>query len=59
MNRGQILSEIKALSKCQGFYGRLLSYINSLDESEYESLMSELESQNFKDSIDIVLYFEC
>ena len=54
MNREQILSTIKSLAMSQGFYGRLLCAIN-----EDENIMDQLVAQNFKDSLDMILYLEC
>ena len=53
MNKEQILEVIKSLAKSQGFYGKLLEYIN-----EEPSYLDFLEKQNFKDSVDFVLYME-
>ena len=53
MNKEQILDVIKSLAKSQGFYGKLLEYIN-----EEPSYLDFLEKQNFKDAIDFVLYME-
>ena len=61
MDRNQILDEIKTLAMSQGFYSRLLQNINDIkeeSEEKYEALMTELEKQNFKDSVDMILYFE-
>jgi hypothetical protein len=61
MNREQILKEIEGLSHSKGFYGRLLRDIYELrdnDEEGYEQLMSELEGQNFKDTLEMIIYFE-
>lgn len=62
MKMNQILDAIKDLSYSQGFYGRLLRDILELREynpSDYELLTEELEGQNFRDAVDMVLYFEC
>ena len=53
MKKEQILDVIKSLAKSQGFYGKLLEYIN-----EEPSYLDFLEKQNFKDAIDFVLYME-
>lgn len=61
MNREQILDAIKTLANGQGTYGRLLQDIESLHKDNpelYETLMANLEAQNFKDTVDMVLYFE-
>ncbi len=54
MNREQILAAIKSLAMSQGFYGRLLCAIN-----DDESIMDDLVAQNFKDTIDMIMYLEC
>ena len=53
MKKEQILDVIKSLAKSQGFYGKLLEYIN-----EEPSYLDFLEKQNFKDAIDFILYME-
>lgn len=58
MKRNEILAEIKMLAAGQGFYGRLYNTIMSLDIEDFELVMSELEEQNFKTSLDLVLYLE-
>ena len=57
MNREQILSEIKNLACCQGFYGRLYQALTSGSE-EAEAYLDELVGQNFSDSLDLVMYIE-
>lgn len=52
MNKDQILKTIKDLAKSQGLYGRIL--YNMTDE-----VLEYLEEQNFKDSLDLVLFIEC
>ena len=59
MNRNQIMSVITSLSHSQGLYGRILESINELSEDEREAFLEELEGQNFSDSVDLVMYFEC
>lgn len=57
----EIIDIIEMLSHSQGFYGRLLRSIFELkqeNEAEYNELKNYLESQNFSDSIDVVLFFE-
>lgn len=52
-----ILNWIKELSTTQGFYQRLYNKLidGSNESSEY---LEHLESQNFRDIIDLVLYLE-
>lgn len=59
MKRNDIINAITQLSYSQGFYGRLLRDLQSLDEETYNEVMEELEAQNFSDTVDMVLFFEC
>lgn len=54
----EILEVIKALSKSQGYYGRLLRNIENMNKHELETIKKELERKNFKDSLDLILYLE-
>ena len=54
MKRERILEIISDLSKSQGLYGRLLRDIE-LDPT----IPDTLEEQNFKDSLDLILFIEC
>lgn len=61
MNIIEIIEVIQLLSHSQGFYGRLLERIldaKANDPDSFEGIKKELESQNFKDSVDVVMYFE-
>lgn len=61
MNIIEIIEVIRLLSHSQGFYERLLDRILDMkasDPDSFEGLRKELESQNFKDSVDVVMYFE-
>ena len=57
MKANEILETIKMLAKSQGFYGRLLNAIETSEEEE--TLLAELESENFKDPVDLVMFLEC
>ena len=62
MKMNEILSVIETLSHSQGFYGRLLRSIYELkqeNEIAYNELKDYLESQNFSDDLDVVMFFEC
>ena len=57
----EILATIRDLAKSQGYYGRLYRMITDMaknDPDNYEQLVRELERQNFRDSVDLVLFFE-
>ena len=58
----EIINVIEMLSHSQGFYGRLLRSIYELkqeNETAYNELKDYLESQNFSDDLDVVMFFEC
>ena len=58
MEREEIMETIKSLASSQGLYGRLYRDLMELDKDEYEQVMLELESQNFKDEVDLVMFIE-
>lgn len=53
MNRQEILDTVRSLSRSQGFYGRLYKELQDNEES-----LDYLVQQNFKDSVDMVLFLE-
>lgn len=59
MKREEIMEIIKSLASSQGLYSRLYRDLMELDEDEYDEVMTELESQNFKDGVDLVMFIEC
>lgn len=61
MTYNEIKQVIQNLSKSQGFYGRLLEQMNEVEENDidqFNHMADYLESQNFKDPVDVVLFFE-
>lgn len=61
MKWNEIIDVIKELAKSQGFYGRILRSIEEIYETDYdywEEYMNYLEKQNFKNSLDVVMFFE-
>ena len=58
MKRDEILATIKDLAQSQGSYGRLLSDLQNMPQEMYNTIMADLEAQNFKDVVDLVLYIE-
>ena len=61
MNALQVIEVIKVLAKSQGFYSRL--YQNIMEnivpyEDNYENFQQFCEQQNFRDVVDLVLFFE-
>ena len=58
MTRKEIYYAIESLATSQGFYARLLNRINGADEEDRDVFFTKLEEQNFKDTVDLVLYLE-
>ena len=61
MNVLQVLDVIRDLSHSQGFYSRLYEAILELkqnDEAAFNEFAKAVEAQNFRDSVDVVLFFE-
>ena len=58
MNKQEILDVVKSLAMSQGYYGRLYDVLtNGTDEAEYA--LQEMEEQNFKDAVDMIMWLEC
>ena len=61
MNVVQVIEVIKDLAKSQGFYSRLYETILEVkqnDEAAFNECAKAVEAQNFRDSVDVVLFFE-
>lgn len=58
MKREEIMETIKSLASSQGLYSRLYRDLMELDEDKYNEVMTELESQNFKDAVDLIMFIE-
>lgn len=61
MKIDEILEVIKDLARSQGFYGRLYeSFMRTKENSpeEWSEIVEALESEHFKEPLDVVLYFE-
>lgn len=61
MDIEQIMAAIRSLAESQGFYGRLYNELWEMqtnDPEKWEEVKNTLEAQNFKDSLDMVMYFE-
>lgn len=58
MKEKEILETFRQLARSQGHYGRLLGAIENMTEDEYRELFDILESKNFKDPVDLILYVE-
>lgn len=53
MTKQEIMEAIKSLAKSQGFYGRLYETLKENPEA-----LDFLAKQNFKDSLDMVMFLE-
>ena len=61
MKRDELLNVIEGLSHSQGFYGRLLRQLIELKNEypdTYEEVMESWENENFKTTLDFILYLE-
>lgn len=61
LNIEEVVEVVEMLSYSQGFYGRLLEEILYIEENEpdkYEVFKDIIEKQEFKDPVDVVLFFE-
>lgn len=57
----EVVDVIEMLADSQGFYGRLLDkilYIEENEPSKYEVFKQIIEKHEFKDPVDVVLFFE-
>lgn len=59
MTAKDVINVIEELSYSQGFYGRLLRHIKGLNANDFREFCRVMEEQNFQDSLDVVLFFEC
>lgn len=60
-NVDQVIEVVKMLSQSQGFYGRLLEdimYMKEYDTDKFEEFEELIELMDFKDPIDVVMFFE-
>ena len=58
MKRDEILETIRSLAQSQDSYGRLLQDLENMPKELSEAILTDLEAQNFKDAVDLVLYIE-
>ena len=58
MKKDVIIEWLKKLAASQGYYGRLLHAINSMDNNDREALFEHLEAQNFAGPVDLIMYIE-
>ena len=61
MKMNEIMDTIASLAQSQGFYGRLLRSLRDCQQNDppaYARLTNELEAQNFRDPVDLILYLE-
>lgn len=61
MNIEEIMAAVRSLAESQGYYGRLYNELWEMqtnDPEKWEEVKNTLEAQNFKDTLDMVMYFE-
>lgn len=57
MSKEQIWQTLNNLAQSQGFYGRL---VHDIEQSgRKDEILTQLEKQNFKEPVDLVLFIEC
>ena len=57
----EVVDVIEMLADSQGFYGRLLEeilYIEENDPLKYEIFKNVIERQEFKNPVEVVMFFE-
>ena len=57
----QVIEVIQQLAHSQGFYQRMyerIMYLQAREPESFETFKKEVEAQNFKDPVDVVMYFE-
>ena len=57
----QVIEVIQQLAHSQGFYQRMyerIMYLQANEPESFETFKKEVEAQNFKDPVDVVMYFE-
>lgn len=58
MKRNEIEQVFLELAKKQKYYGRLLQQISEATTDQRTEFWEELESQNFKEPVDVVIFME-
>ena len=58
MNRDEIRKVFEQLAMSQGMWGRLLRSIDELPKFQQEEVWKDLEAQDFKEPLDVVMYYE-
>ena len=52
-------SAITSFANSQGFYSRLCADIDEMDADSFENLKNIVKKQNFRDTLQVVLWLEC
>ncbi len=65
MDIEQILAAIRSLAESQGYYGRIYDTLQSVQANDpdkwadkWAEVKETLEAQNFKDTLDMIMFFE-
>ena len=53
-----VISTIENLRNSQGFYSRLYQHISTMSQEELDELINTLCEQDFKHSLDVILWLE-
>lgn len=59
MTRKDIEYGFRQLAECQGFYDRLLNFLDESDEEIVDCFYNTILAQKPKDMIDVILIIEC
>lgn len=61
MNRLEIMETFASLARSQGTYTRMYNVLREMEADDpdcYNAVMSQLEEENFKDAVDLIMYVE-
>lgn len=61
MNRLEIMETFAMLARSQGSYTRMYNALREMEADQpddYDQLMTQLEEENFKDAVDLIMYVE-
>ena len=59
MDRNDIMAVFRDLARSQGLYGRIIEAIETCEPEQLEQFWEELEAQNFRNAVDVIMYIEC
>ena len=59
MTRKDIENGFRQLARSQGFYGRLLNFLEESSKEAVDNFYNNLLAQKPKDMVDVILFIEC